>query len=958
MKTLASFQIAFALAAVAGFASAARPAVAETEIVYLSGRGSDDAVEWDFFCSDGRKSGVWSKIRVPSCWEQEGFGTYNYGIGFYGKPNPPGIAREQGKYRREFSVPAAWQNRRVRIVFEGAMTDTHVRVNGISAGAAHQGGFYRFRYDITPFLKFGATNQIEVTVDKESANESVNMAERRADYWNFGGLFRPVFLEVLPARFIERVAIDARATGDFSADVFLGEGTDAAKTKVTAQLEDASGAAVGPPFEAAPAPGGDQVVLRTNVATPKLWTAETPQLYRVRFTLFKDGAAQHSFSERFGFRTFEVRAGDGLYLNGQRILLKGVNRHSFWPETGRTLTRERNFADVRLIREMNMNAVRMSHYPPDPEFLEACDELGLYVLDELGGWHGAYDTGVGRKLVGETVRRDVNHPSIIFWDNGNEGGWNTELDGEFAQWDPQKRPVLHPQKKLSGVETMHYRSYGEMQEFFRGADIFMPTEFLHGLYDGGHGAGLWDYWEMMRQHPRAGGGFLWDFADEGVARTDQDGRIDNVGNYGADGIVGPHHEHEGSFNTVREIWCPVQLGPEKLAENFNGSLTVENRYDFTNLEQCSFAWSLGRFPKSTESKTGHVAIASGETRGPVVAPHAAGELKLTLPTSWRDADVLYVTAKNPAGEPLWTRSWTWKKNPPVSTSTAVAASAKVSSREEAAQLIVSAGALELRFDKANGELASVRRGEKNISLGAGPRFVAARRGDRTLDGAIDRDAAKGVDRVYNEISGTSKLTDFSVHAEGDALVVESRYFGNLREARWRISPDGAVRLDYEYAYDGVVELMGVRFDYPEANMRSLRWLGQGPYRVWQNRVHGTTLDVWENAYNDPIPGETFIYPEFKGYFRDWRWAAFSTTEGTLTLENGTPESFLGVYTPRDGRDALLYTLPSTGLAVLDVIPAVRNKVNATDLVGPSSQAQRVNGVRRGAITFHFEPSAQ
>jgi beta-galactosidase/beta-glucuronidase len=542
MKFPFFFRRHLAFAALCSWQALALQAAPETQFVYLSGHGSDDAVEWDFFCNDGRKSGAWSKIRVPSCWEQEGFGTYNYGIGFYGKPNPPGIAREQGKYRRDFQVPAEWQGGRVRIVFEGVMTDTHVRVNGISAGSAHQGGFYRFRFDLTPLLKFGATNQIEVTVDKESANESVNMAERRADYWNFGGIFRPVFLEVLPARFIERAAIDARADGNFSAEVFLGDGTDAASTKVTAQIVDASGTAVGTPFEAAPSPGGDKVVLHTQIAAPKLWTAETPNLYRVRFTLLKDGVVQHTFGERFGFRTFEVRLGDGLYLNGQRILLKGVNRHSFWPETGRTLNRERNIADVRLIREMNMNAVRMSHYPPDPDFLEACDELGLYVLDELGGWHGAYDTGVGRKLVGETVRRDVNHPSIVFWDNGNEGGWNTELDGEFAQWDPQKRPVLHPQKKLSGVETMHYRSYGETQEYFRGPDIFMPTEFLHGLYDGGHGAGLWDYWEMMRRHPRAGGGFLWSFADEGVVRTDQGGRVDNVGNYGADGIVGPHHD--------------------------------------------------------------------------------------------------------------------------------------------------------------------------------------------------------------------------------------------------------------------------------------------------------------------------------------------------------------------------------------------------------------------------------
>ena len=166
----------------------------------------------------------------------------------------------------------------------------------------------------------------------------------------------------------------------------------------------------------------------------------------------------HRRQDRFGFRTFEVRPGDGLYLNGRRIVLKGVNRHSFWPDSGRCLNEAVHRGDIALIQDMNMNAVRMSHYPPDEQFLELCDELGLYVLDELAGWQKPYDTDVGRKLVEETVTRDVNHPSILFWDNGNEGGWNTALDGEFARWDPQGRPVLHP------WATFQQRQHGPLRD--------------------------------------------------------------------------------------------------------------------------------------------------------------------------------------------------------------------------------------------------------------------------------------------------------------------------------------------------------------------------------------------------------------------------------------------------------------------------------------------------------------
>jgi hypothetical protein len=596
----------------------------------------------------------------------------------------------------------------------------------------------------------------------------------------------------------------------------------------------------------------------------------------------------------------------------------------------------------------------MSHYPPDRDFLDACDELGLYVLDELGGWHGHYDTAIGQQLVSEMVRRDVNHPSILFWDNGNEGGWNTELDGEFAKWDPRQRPVLHPQQKLSGVETMHYRSYAETQEYLSRGDIYLPTEFLHGLYDGGHGAGLSDYWELMRKAPNCAGGFLWDFADEGVVRTDQDGRIDNVGNYAADGIMGPHHEREGSFNTIRQIWSPVQIvTPEQLPKDFSGTLAVENRYDFTSLNQCSFRWMLAHFPVADDSRVVRGIVATGEARGPAIAPHAAGELKLPLPAGWRDADVLYVTAIDPSGAELWRWGWSWKRNAGFFAAPPAAPAAKVELAEGPGELVAHTGGLAVHFNKASGELAGVVCDGKPLSFSNGPRLVALRRGDRRADGTLEVKFPKGTDRRYDNVAVHGKLTALTARLDGAEAVVEANYDGNLRLARWRISADGTVRLDYEYAFADFVDLIGVNFDYPETAMKSIRWLGRGPYRVWQNRLEGTTLDVWSNAYNDPLPGESFVYPEFKGHFRDWRWAKFETSEGTLFVGNESPGSYLGVYSPRDGRDALLYNFPPAGIAILDVIPPVRNKVNTTDLIGPQSQPRRLNGVQRGAVRFGF-----
>src|SRR5688572_7094734 len=163
------------------------------------GEPGEQPVQWDFRIDSGRGAGQWTKIRVPSCWEQEGFGAYYYGTQGRNKPDDdPIIPKERGEYRREFSVPDAWRGLQIRVVFEGVMTDAAVSVNGRSAGPVHQGGFYRFDHDITELIRFGETNVLAVQVDKESANVSVNRAERRGDYWTFGGIYRPVWLEARP----------------------------------------------------------------------------------------------------------------------------------------------------------------------------------------------------------------------------------------------------------------------------------------------------------------------------------------------------------------------------------------------------------------------------------------------------------------------------------------------------------------------------------------------------------------------------------------------------------------------------------------------------------------------------------------------------------------------------------------------------------------------------------------
>jgi hypothetical protein len=651
-------------------------------------------------------------------------------------------------------------------------------------------------------------------------------------------------------------------------------------------------------------------------------------------------AGTHTVTQRFGFRTFELRVGDGLYVNGHKITMKGVCRHSFWPETGRTLSVERNREDVRLIKEANMNAVRMSHYPPDAEFLDLCDEAGLYVLDELGGWQGDYDTPTSRRLIAEMIARDVNHPSILFWDNGNEGGENAETDNEFAKHDPQQRPVLHPwAESFRGMNTKHYRDYADTAKWAEGPDIFMPTEFLHGLFDGGHAAGLEDYWKIMGEKPRAAGGFLWVWADEGVVRTDEGGRIDVRRDLAPDGIVGPHGEKEGSFSAIKDIWSPVQIPLPALPADFKGALPVRNRYDFLNLNTVTFEWRLLRYAPPGPLLQHRTLLSHGRVTGPDLAPRTDGVLGLPLPENWREADVLLLTAFDSRDREIWTWTWRWKSGA-AAIGRGAYSKVAVASAEEGGEIVVTAGRNAARFSKATGRLAALERDGRRVSLSNGPRLTAYKRvqGERSF-------LPTGTDG--------GKLTSLTTQREGEAVVVTAKYDGAFREVRWTVGPEADVRLDYEFTGPGLVDILGVDFDYPEEKMRSKEWFGNGPYRVWANRLRGGWLHRWDTEYNDTIPGVSWNYPEFKGWFSRWEWMAFTTTEGRFAFVNDGGQPYVGVYSPRDGKNNPVLNLPRFGLGVYQVITGIGSKTAVPSITGPMGQPQDITGPVKGSLIIRL-----
>lgn len=499
--------------------------------------------------------------------------------------------------------------------------------------AKHRGGFYRFSYDITSLLKYGAANKLEVRVKKHSGNKSVNAAERKADWWLFGGIYRPVWLEAKPQIRIEHIAVDAKMDGEMQLYTEL-KGVKG-KEKLTAALHPLDGTDVC--SEVRMWEVGHDSVFAHIWKNVEPWTPEKPRLYNLIVTLRnEEGEALHRTSVRVGFRTVDFRPRDGVYLNGTKLVMKGINRHSFHPDGGRTTNKELSIQDALLIKEMNMNAVR-SHYPPDEHFLDACDSLGLLYIDELAGWQNAYDTVTGSKLVKEMIARDVNHPCIVLWSNGNEGGWNIATDKLFYRYDPQRRHVIHPWADFDELDTHHYPAYlTGVGRFTNGYKVFMPTEFMHGLYDQGHGAGLEDFWARYTAHPLFAGGFLWAYSDEAVRRTDCNGILDSEDYNAPDGIVGPYREKEGSFYSVREIWSPIKIKPLQLTPSFNGRFLVENRYLFTNLKECSMRYRVLSYPSPLQSRAEGCTVDSGRVNLPALEP---GETGYACIAAWENPEI-------------------------------------------------------------------------------------------------------------------------------------------------------------------------------------------------------------------------------------------------------------------------------------------------------------------------------
>ncbi|MDR8410237.1 DUF4981 domain-containing protein [Nonomuraea sp. 3-1Str] len=821
------------------------------------------------FADPGHDDSAWDELPVPSHWPLHGHGAPAYTNVSYPFPiDPPHVPTENptGDYRRAFDLPEGWSGGRLR--FEGVESYARVWLNGHELGFT-TGSRLAAEFDAGPYLRPGR-NVLAVRVHQWSAASYLE----DQDMWWLPGIFRDVTL--------------TRST----ADVF-----------VRASYEDGRGTLSfdGPGLLSVPELGVDGLEPGTPVTLDvEPWTAETPRLYDAAVA-----CPGETVRLRVGFRTISIE--DGVLLaNGRPLLLKGVNRHEFHPEHGRAVPYETMRQDVLLMKRHNVNAVRTSHYPPHPDFLDLCDELGLWVVDECDlethgfgqvGWR-ANPTDDPRwaeaylDRMRRTVERDKNHPSVIMWSLGNEAGVGRNL-AVMADWTRERDPSrpIHYEGDWScanaDVYSRMYAGHAEVEAIGRGTEDplpdpeldarrrrmpFMQCEYAHAMGLGP--GGLAEYQELFERYPRLAGGFVWEWIDHGLAHPELEyayggdyGEPVHDGNFVIDGLVFPDRTPSPGLLDLKKVFEPVRFAFG------DGIVRVSGGYGFRDLSHLDFHATVEADGEPLTRFTLDVPAGGGEVKLPDL-PEGEGERWLTVRA--------VLAADEPWAEAGHEVAWGQTRLAPAGN-----AAEDPAPRGGASVSPVAAGEIAVgggRFDAGSGRL--VRLFGLDVD---GPRLELWR-------APTDNDRYGGLAAAWRE-AGLHRLThrvDEVAVPEPDGLVVRTRVAPAATDAgmrvtyRWAAAGDGltlTVEVEPEGEWTGPIPRLGVVMALP-GDLGDVTWFGRGPGEAYPDTGMAARVGRWSATVEElQTP---YVRPQENGHRAEVRWATLTGSGGRGVRVAGDP----------------------------------------------------------------------
>jgi beta-galactosidase len=854
----------------------------------------------------------WDEIPVPANWEVEGHGHAIYLDERYPFdaqwPALPEDYNPVGSYRTSFELPTEWEEKIVRLVFGGVRSAMYVWLNGKRVGYS-QGAKTPASFDITQYLQSGK-NTLALKIHRWS---DASYLESQ-DMLRMSGIERGIYLEAIPQTHI--------------ADVFFRGGLEnhyrngrlELEVSVSNQSDEIGNyqlhwSLLNPRQANAPVGHGNQnlelasgesrsLSFSQSISDIESWSAETPRLYTLMLELQDpDGNTLAAWSDEVGFREVVIQNGQ-LMVNGNALTIRGVNRHETHPETGHVVSRETMLQDILLMKANNINAVRSAHYPNDPYWYNLTDRFGLWVIDEANiESHPlaiSEDTQLGNEMswlpahldrTRRMVERDKNHPSIIIWSLGNEAGEGEIFEATY-DWIKQRDPTRLVQYEPAGkaaYSDIYCPMYAPIQRLldYAATDPERPAIMIEYAHAMGNSVGnLADYWAAINSHPSLQGGFIWDWVDQSLAFTDEQGRrywayghdyhpgLPTDGNFLNNGLVDPDRQPHPHLHEVKKVYQPVSF---QSRGDGSGWYEVTNRYDFIDLGHLVFQWKLQEDGEVIANGVFKVSDTdSGDTSSvhlelPEVGQNPESEYHLLLQAVQNEN-----SAALPAGHviawdqfPLGSKSYPEQQIP----------NGEVRVNETSAAIIVSGPGFETVFSRKDGAISSyLFHGREMLISGPTPNFWRPPTDNDLGNGMPDWARVwklAGPDRSLKFIQAEALENAVKISTEFELRAIASRLL-----VSYRIDASGVIFVDMEFEPGEQplpnIPRFGMQLALP-SDFSQVEWFGRGPHESYADRKTSAAIGRYSANVADMF--HRYSRPQETGNLCDVRWMRLSDEEG-------------------------------------------------------------------------------
>jgi beta-galactosidase len=944
----------------------------------------------DFF-QPATSTDSWDNIPVPSNWQVVGarekraydrpvFSNIKYPF----EATPPKITADTnatGLYRTTFTIPSDWEQKPLFLHFGGVQSACSVWLNGQPLGY-HEDSMTPFEFDISALVTNGP-NTLAVQV----INWSDGSYLEDQDFWRLSGIFRDVYLLSTPQVYISDFVVqtdldDTYRDATLKVGIYTKNFTKQAQYgyQLITTLYDATGQVVIPSATRTIGmldPSGELTIrLELPVASPQKWSAETPYLYKLTMQILNpDGKVMEAISQPVGFREVKIRGGK-LLVNGKAILIKGVNRHEFDPETGRVISRESMIRDITLMKQHNINAVRTSHYPNVAEWYNLCDEYGLYVMDEANiethelwykkiiladqpEWKSAF-LARGRAM----VERDKNHPSVIAWSLGNESsnGANFTSMANYIRLADPTRPIHYEGRANYGPTTLSsfdiisvmYPTTESMIELVK-KDPERPLivcEYAHGM--GNSMGNLQEYWDVIERYPTMQGGFIWDWVDQGLAQKTADGRpYWNHINYldganAGDGLVNPDRTPQPEINEVKRVYQYVKFETPDTLSSTPNPIRLRNAYTFQSLGAFKLVWTLQENGKTIQEGTlGTLSAAAGETQEVTIpyqipgTPPAGAEYFLTLSLQVKEKTLWASAGHEVAGTQL-----------PIKVASAQPETISYTKGTPLRLTLVRGKGITLvgqsfsaSFDKKTARMTSfMYKGHELFKSGLYANFFRVPT-DNDEGGGKESYAARwreaGLDSL--RLMGSDlRVEKINPHVYKVSLVksLQGKTGGFLVSSIYTVYATGDIHLQNTFTPSGTwppLAKIGLKFEMP-ARYDQIQWYGRGPYETYADRKSSAKVGLYAGTADEQhFP---YIMAQENGNKTDVRWLAVTNSDGLGILAISDSVFNVSVHNYTD--EALLAAKKPGAKLVKDSVTVVNLDLAQMGLGGDDSWSPRVH----------------